>query len=90
MPQPRNAHARSFHRFRHARPELRDFADNLVPGDQRQYRFVQLSINDMQISPADPARQNPDQNLSEAGFRPWQFKALQRRICLLQHHGVHC
>ena len=42
---------------------LDDGADDLVAGDQRQFRLGQLAVDDMQIGAADPAGMNLDQQL---------------------------
>jgi hypothetical protein len=49
-----------------ARADGHDLADHLVAGDQRQLRFTELSIHDVQIRPTQPARMHLHQDLADS------------------------
>ena len=53
-------------------------ANNLGSGDHRQGRLGQLTVHNMQICSADPARRNPDADLSDPRMAAWQCFPLQR------------
>ena len=78
--------------------DLRDETDDLMSGDERNLREVipdfrasrQLAVDDVQIGPADAAREDLDQQLARQRDRQFalaRFQPAGRR--LRQHHGSH-
>ena len=57
---------------------LDDEADDLVPGNERQFRIGKLAVDDMQIGPAHGSGTHRDQELLRAGMRRRRFRRGQR------------
>src|SRR5262249_4362102 len=68
---------------------LDDDADDLVPGNERQFRIGKLAVDDMQTGPADGAGADRDQQLLRAGMRRRQFRRGQRAPDGGQHLCAH-
>jgi hypothetical protein len=74
--------------IRSGTPGYHDSYD-FVAQDQRKLGTRQLSVDNVQVGPADAAGMNSDQNLARTGS--WQVKLVrpQRPAGPLQHHCVH-
>ena len=69
--------------------DLFDAADDLVPGNERQFRIGQFSIDQMQIGAANRARLNADEQLFWARFW-YRHIALHERVSqFLENHRAH-
>ena len=66
-----------------------DAPDNLVSGNQRQFRFRQFAIDDMQVCPANGARTYFHEKLSGRRPRNRQIVGDQRLTWHMQTHRAH-
>src|SRR6266404_906833 len=67
--EPRNAETFAKGKSLNAFADFFDAANDLVPGNKRQFRIGQFSIDQMQIGAANRARLNADEQLSGLRFR---------------------
>lgn len=71
----------------HARAELRDDADRLMPDHEPRPDRI-LPFDNIQVRPADRGRRDPDQRLARPGVRPRDvFHADVARA--VEHRGAH-
>jgi hypothetical protein len=56
---------------------------------ERELRSVELSVDDVQIGPADPARTNTQQHLAVSGGRIGKRCETKRRQGRVEHHRAH-
>jgi hypothetical protein len=97
--EPRNADAIADHEALDAVAELGDETDDFMAGNQRKLRGInspasrasrQIAVDDMEIGPADAARQDLDQHLARQCDRQIALARVElagRRV--RQHHGFH-
>src|SRR5262249_33963874 len=72
---------------RHAEPAavVRD-ADDLVARDERRLRPLELTVHDVEVGAADPARQDAQAHLPGRRLRDLQLAQLQRLADPVEHH----
>ena len=70
------------------RPVTDDPADDLVTRDQRQFRMIEFTIEDVELGSADPAGGYTDQYLSRAWLRNGNFPRRKASGLLFQDHGA--
>jgi hypothetical protein len=87
--QPRYADSFPDLKAFHSAPALDHFSNDLVAGDQRQFRMGKLAIDDVQIGSTDPARANPDQQLSVVGTGYRRIGEPERPARCIEQHGFH-
>ena len=68
---------------------LDDRADDLVPGNERQFRIGELAVDDMQIGPAHRTGPHRDQHLTRSRTRRRQFRRDERPPSLSQQLRMH-
>ena len=65
---------------------------DLMAGNERQFRMLEVAVDNMQVRTADPARLDPDEDLSRTGF--WvgnhlKVQSLSRSMKNHRFHGAH-
>ena len=87
--QPRHADPLAFGEPLDAQAQRRHPADDLVAGDEGQFRLGQFAVDDMQVGAADPAGRHPDEDLAGRRFGTRHPAAGQRRAGGVEDHGAH-
>ncbi len=87
--KPRNANAIADGEFFNTFADLFDAPDNLMPGNQRQLRLWQLSIDNMEISPTNRTGTHANEQLSRSRVWPWHIAELQRLPRIIENHRAH-
>src|SRR5581483_7314402 len=64
-------------------------ADNLVAGDDRQFRIWQFTVDDVKVRAADATSMDRDSDLTLRGSGLRLFNETQQFARPLQHHGAH-
>lgn len=86
MAEPWNAHPLRQSDLIHAGPEPFHYAHDFMPRDQRELRFGQVTIANVEIGATDAARNDAEPNLTRSGFGIGQLARRERRTGFFQHH----
>jgi hypothetical protein len=89
MAEPGNADAHAERKSGDARTHGVNSADDLVAGDDRQFRVRQFSVDHMKIGAADAAGRDLDADFAGARLRIGQILKDEGRANLLQDHSAH-
>jgi hypothetical protein len=77
----------------HANADLIHDSNGLMAGNKRKRRVWQLTFNDVEIRPADPADCEANQHLPVTWCWDWKLAKLKRGSShvrrTLQNHGLH-
>ena len=87
--KPGDAHAISHPRRLHRVPGRDDFSDNLVTGDEWQLGMGQLTVDDVQVGPAQGAGADLDEHLIVTGRGVWKGAFAKRAAGCVQDHRPH-
>ena len=88
--EPGNAHPIAHFKLRiFATTDFFDGADNLVSGNQWQFRIRQFAIDHVEIGPADGTSIHADEQFACLGLRLWHVAQLQRLPGPIEHHRAH-
>jgi len=89
VPQPGNADPLARLEAGHALAQGIDPPDDLVAGNDRQWRLRQFAVDHVQIGAADATGQHPHADLARPRLRHRQLAQLQGLANLFQQHGTH-
>jgi hypothetical protein len=67
-----------------------DVTDNLMTGDEWQFRIGEFPVDDMQVGAADRTGNDPDEHLTAACYRDGHFAQDERLSRPIEHHRIHC
>ena len=66
-----------------------DLADDFVTGNDRELSAIELTVDDVQVGAAYPARAHPDEELVGRGARQCDVRVFERAAACRQHHRFH-
>src|SRR5215212_2533952 len=87
--EPGNADALARREPLRPSPERIDDAHDLVAGDQRQFRMLEVALHDVEVRAAHRAGLDPHADFAGPGFRRRNLLQAERLADPSQHHGLH-
>ena len=87
--QPRNANSVTGGKSLDVLAYLFDASNDLMPGDERQFRIRQLAIDNVKVGAANGTSSNTNEQLSRAQFRFWRVTRAKRLPWFFENHRAH-